>query len=781
MKKKLLMSKVLSFITMMTLVVSMAGLKPVTAQAAAVNPTLSNSCGIDMVMVMDTSTSIGGTGMTGEIGQMKTAFDGFVDAMLPSTPASIAVVSFSDAASLKFPFSSDATLLKNGINAIDGSGYTNWESALMMARTQFTNDGKPHLIIFTSDGDPTASSAGAVNINQPNVHLAPAIAQADLAKASGIRIVTLGVGTDINVANMQAISSPDASFTTTNFVTLANDLQGLASNLCGGRITTTKIIDIDGNLATTADQSGAANWKFNVAGSIETTDLQGKTGAVDVTGTAGPLSIVETSQSGYVPLYASCVNTNHSNAPIGKNDVQGSMTNINLTDKDIVSCTFYNKPGLPPTGTLSATPCTIASGASKCDTTLKWNTINPINTSAVTTPTDITVATGNAETVGKTYPVTFGSRTFYLYNNSDNLAQAQATATCATGTSWDNTKCTTNPPTDLCPDDAGIQTTLPCPNGDLCPEDPGVQLVVPCSNGDMCSEDPGVQTNVPCSNGDYCPNVPGIQTSLPCASIDLCPNDLGVQTTTPCPSDDPNALTGTLVGSDCTIASGQSSCKTDLTLHINNPVAGKATNITKATNVEVASGITPAIKTNIVVNYPSTTFYLNHNSLTLTSQTINAICENGTAWDEATSKCKDNVIGTWSDVSWGDCSAKACGERGTQTGTRICSKAGTCVGPDTMSHSCYKSGCTGEDNFLNLIIKASPKRVMKGKPTTLSWESDEGSSCTSTQIETNGKNTGVAVVTPLVTTTYKISCMKHGLNDTKDITVTVDAIKVIEQ
>jgi len=90
-------------------------------------------------------------------------------------------------------------------------------------------------------------------------------------------------------------------------------------------------------------------------------------------------------------------------------------------------------------GSLTASNCTIASGASTCNTTLNWTTANPVATSAVTTPTNINVATGNSGTIS--YPVSSGIRTFYLYNNGVLLDQKTATASCTSGTNWDGSKC----------------------------------------------------------------------------------------------------------------------------------------------------------------------------------------------------------------------------------------------------------------------------------------------------------------------------------------------------
>lgn len=90
-------------------------------------------------------------------------------------------------------------------------------------------------------------------------------------------------------------------------------------------------------------------------------------------------------------------------------------------------------------GSLTASNCTIASGASSCNSTLNWTTANPVAVSSITTPTNITVATGNSGSTS--YPVSGGTRTFYLYNNGILLDQKTATASCTAGTTWDGTKC----------------------------------------------------------------------------------------------------------------------------------------------------------------------------------------------------------------------------------------------------------------------------------------------------------------------------------------------------
>ncbi|MFA6397822.1 MAG: Ig-like domain-containing protein [Candidatus Paceibacterota bacterium] len=124
-------------------------------------------------------------------------------------------------------------------------------------------------------------------------------------------------------------------------------------------------------------------------------------------------------------------------------------------------------------------------------------------------------------------------------------------------------------PIDVCPNDPGIQTTLPCSNNpnptDVCPGEPGIQTTLPCPNNsnsvDVCPNISDIQLTIP--NGmylnnssecvlnqnstDFCPNISGDQIAIPngmhlnnsgdCVpnqtSIDLCPNITGNQSTIP--------------------------------------------------------------------------------------------------------------------------------------------------------------------------------------------------------------------------------------------------------
>ncbi len=99
-------------------------------------------------------------------------------------------------------------------------------------------------------------------------------------------------------------------------------------------------------------------------------------------------------------------------------------------------------------GTITANNCTIASGGSSCSSSISWSTTNPVSTSAVTTPTNITVGSGNNSSAS--YTVSYGSRSFFLYNNGVLLGSDSATASCVSGTTWDGAKCVTSTPPPSC-------------------------------------------------------------------------------------------------------------------------------------------------------------------------------------------------------------------------------------------------------------------------------------------------------------------------------------------
>jgi uncharacterized repeat protein (TIGR01451 family) len=290
---------------------------------------------------------------------MKNAFNGFVNTLIPATPSFFSVTYFNTQAYYTLQtLSDDASIVTGAINNVPAANeYTNWQDGLHLAAITLANTSRPGLIVFASDGQPNRSGNPAVGSGSSwtSAALYAAINEANIIKDGGTRIITLGLGAAVSNTtlrqNLIKISSSDAYYGVADFSQLATTLQSLATQLCGGTITATKILDRDGDLAATNDQSPAEGWQFTVAGSQEITDQSGKTPAVSVTD-IGPWSVIEnpsqSQQDNYTFISGGCVNSNHNNVPVGTLDTSDpthpQVTGIQLTDQDIISCVFYNKP-----------------------------------------------------------------------------------------------------------------------------------------------------------------------------------------------------------------------------------------------------------------------------------------------------------------------------------------------------------------------------------------------------------------------------------------------------
>ena len=289
-------------------------------EAPLPSPALSDSCGLDIALVMDSSGSLNGT----ELGQIKSAFEGFVGAFLPATPTMFSVTDFDDDGNVLQQFTNDIGLLSIAINAPTSGGSTNWADGLADAFGTFSASGtdKPNLVVFASDGNPTEPGTNAEALQT-------AIEAANDIKESGTRIIALGVGDGLDAGNLEDISSVDAVYTS-DFANLATTLSTLASELCGGTITVTKVIDADGNLGTTGDQTPGEGWDFVIDGDTYTTDAGGQTDPVEVS--AGMYSVTETVESGYSRVVASCT---------------GASNNGGQSDKNSDGMKFLSKESVP--------------------------------------------------------------------------------------------------------------------------------------------------------------------------------------------------------------------------------------------------------------------------------------------------------------------------------------------------------------------------------------------------------------------------------------------------
>jgi len=297
------------------------------------NPTLPNSCGVDMALVIDNSTSISSS----ELAQMKTAMIAFVNAFA-GTPTQFSVTSFATTATIRQGFTGNTAAVISAINSIPvGGGYTNWEDGLIKAQSTYDPRVNPNLMVFSSDGNPNRVDDGTSATEAQAV--AEAVLVANAIKTGGTRILALGIGDNLKVANLQAISGPNVNtgitsdVITSNFSQLADDLAYLASLLCGGTITVSKFIN---DLNTPA----GTGWNFDVAGQAVSTDSYGQTPAVDVD--PGTYNVIEPSVNpGHIFGSAGCKYQDGSQAGTPSTTFDG-VENIDVDHTDIVSCSFIN-------------------------------------------------------------------------------------------------------------------------------------------------------------------------------------------------------------------------------------------------------------------------------------------------------------------------------------------------------------------------------------------------------------------------------------------------------
>jgi len=310
---------------------------------AVANPLLAQACGLDIAIVIDNSTSIDST----ELAQMKTAMTTFT-AALSGTPTQFSVTKFATTANVVQGFTSNITSVNTAINGIpvDG-GSTNWQDGLVKANSTLPNRTNPNLVIFASDGNPNRTGTSGTSVTEP-VAVADAVVVANLIKTGGTRIIALGIGNGLDLANLQAISGPtvgtnlSADVITSDFATLATALSTFASQTCGGTITVSKYLD---NLNTPA----SSGWQFSVNGQNYLTDSNGQTQAIPVPA-GNNYSVIENPvKPGY--SYGSTVCTKQNGTVLG-NVTSNGVNGITIGNTDIVTCKVINNT-LPQSGTIN--------------------------------------------------------------------------------------------------------------------------------------------------------------------------------------------------------------------------------------------------------------------------------------------------------------------------------------------------------------------------------------------------------------------------------------------
>ena len=346
---------------------------PASAQASGVeNPDLSVTCGdaIEIALVLDASGSVAGFDAVDDVRNI--GLD--ITNSLVNRNVSLSVVeyaSFADTPIASTPLTS-ATAASIFRPYFDGSGspayydgrvdrFTNWEDGFQEV---FISGVTPDLVIFVSDGTPntTGNQATHVNGNADIVDGAAAAAViADSLKTAGSHILAVGVAglnDGAGTALMQSVSGSDnledvglveGDLFIGEFIDLGPLIESFTRDLCGGSATITSLIDADGDLSTTNDQSPAVGWPINIDRASGDFSVTG-----DVTSDAGTVLLTpdwdangddnfefwlgQPPVEGFFVASSTCQRIGEP----GRFDAGFRVRNLEMERFDLVECTFVN-------------------------------------------------------------------------------------------------------------------------------------------------------------------------------------------------------------------------------------------------------------------------------------------------------------------------------------------------------------------------------------------------------------------------------------------------------
>ena len=247
----------------------------------AANPSLARACDPRVALVLDESYSIYQT--SGAVAAVRAGALAFANGLI-DTGAQVAVVEFNSQART-VPLSGNVYntitpaftggAFTNYVNAL-GPGetyspgsysspnyYTNWQDAFTKVSAL---PQRPDLVVFLTDGDPTARSTGATTFETgfpegSYLTLQPAFAGANALKNAGAHVLAMGVGAAVGTPNsavrLRAISGPrpfppnpifDADYSLiTDFQQLQAALAELGRQVCSVGVSVKKLVDDDGN------------------------------------------------------------------------------------------------------------------------------------------------------------------------------------------------------------------------------------------------------------------------------------------------------------------------------------------------------------------------------------------------------------------------------------------------------------------------------------------------------------------------------------------------------
>ncbi|MCL2652614.1 MAG: VWA domain-containing protein [Propionibacteriaceae bacterium] len=189
------------------------------------NPPLRHACGVNVALILDLSYSVQ---IASALPSLKAAAKGLTDNLV-GTNSEVALFTFGTSAPAAGTANRNRPLTpvstKAGADLVDSwidglsittAEYTNWDRGMFQVAEQAVPHVGPDnmfdIAIVITDGNPTRYGSGSAATGSPTryAELEQAIFSANAIKASGTRVVTVGVGPDAppSAPNLAAISGP---------------------------------------------------------------------------------------------------------------------------------------------------------------------------------------------------------------------------------------------------------------------------------------------------------------------------------------------------------------------------------------------------------------------------------------------------------------------------------------------------------------------------------------------------------------------------------------------
>lgn len=351
-------------------VVLTAGLLSPAASLAQVqsepNPPLrQGKCGVRVVLLVDTSSSIYMAG-SGNPALMRSGAKTLLQA-LQGTSSVASVVSFRNNAVTELPPTDlrEPSGYRRAVQAVEGIQFdqgsfgdpaagTNWEAPLRAARLRAAGaDGPPELVVILTDGNPNRyGSPGDRQPSSASVDFDPraldaGVVEANSLRKGGTRVVAVGVG-DVREESLRAVSGPEQGrdWFVGDFAAVARSVATVATELCGTRVLARARID----------GAPAGEWLFTLKdGAGGSTDRRtGPDGSVFFVASARAASTTVTlssreTQDGADLATIGC-SRNDKAFDVPPDAVSTARVVLEVSPTEVLSCTFdYERdPGATP-------------------------------------------------------------------------------------------------------------------------------------------------------------------------------------------------------------------------------------------------------------------------------------------------------------------------------------------------------------------------------------------------------------------------------------------------